>query len=122
MNDAERILLQTKIRLIARGGYPDIDHEIREVVADLVSSGYMTMGCCAGHTGFGYISFPREDVTPEVERAIETIMRRHGLRDIRWRNTMPVLCAAWGRQPLYDTGERFAVFEPLVAPGQREEP
>ncbi len=110
--EEEKHLLRQKIRHFEQEGWSDIDEEIRSLISDLNESGYTTTGCCAGHAGFGFITFLAQDLTPQTKKAIENIMRRHGIYHVTWRRRMPEPDPLWGRRVQVDESA-YAIFSSL---------
>ena len=62
----------------------DIDPWIRNVILDLNQHGLKTMGSCAGHTNKsdGFVTFSGNP-SPQKTRLAISILRKHGLQNIR---------------------------------------
>lgn len=118
MHKTERLLVREKLARI----WSDIDHEIRPLVIELNERGHLTLDSCAGHAGFGFIMFPREDITPEARQDIEHTIHHYGIKNIRWQSQMPEPNPEWGRRPVEEEGSYYIIFPALVKPGQRLSP
>jgi len=65
----------------------DIDPELRNVIRELDTKGFVTLGSCAGHAGEpGFITFEKRILTPKDRKVIRYILEGVGIKVKKFEN------------------------------------